>query len=76
MDAIAFSGGIGVGSAIVRAQVVAHLGWLGFEMDGARNQRGDQALAGADSRGPIWIVDANEELAIARHVHVVLGGAA
>ncbi|MEI8297631.1 MAG: acetate/propionate family kinase [Pseudomonadota bacterium] len=76
VDAIAFSGGIGVGSAIVRAQVVGHLGWLGFEMDAARNQRGEQALAAADSRGPIWIVEANEELAIARHVHVVLGAAA
>jgi acetate kinase len=76
IDAIAFTGGIGCGSAVVREQVVGHLTWLGFEIDAARNQRGEHALAAATSRGPIWIVDANEELAITRHVHAVLGRAA
>ena len=76
VDAIAFSGGIGCGSAAVRAQIVGHLAWLGFQLDDARNQRGEASLATTASRGPVWIVEANEELAIARHVQVVLGEAA
>ncbi len=76
VDSIAFSGGIGAGSAVVREQIIGHLGWLGFALDGARNLRGEQALESTASRGPIWIVEADEELTIARHVAAVLGGAA
>lgn len=73
--AIAFSGGIGAGSPVVREQIIGHLGWLGFELDPGRNERGDPSVSAADSRGPIWVVEANEELMIARHVHAVLGDA-
>ena len=73
LDAIAFTGGIGAGSAAVRARIVAHLAWLGLAIDENRNRRNEAALAAAGSRCPIWIVAANEELAIAHHVHAALG---
>jgi acetate kinase len=73
VDALAFTGGIGAGSFSVRQAIVAHLAWLGFELDGERNRRGERALASNRSRGPIWVVEADEELAIARHVHATLG---
>lgn len=76
VDAIAFTGGIGFGSAPVRSQIVGHLRCLGFELDGERNQRHDHSLAGSRSHGPIWLVQANEELVIARHVHAAMGRAA
>ena len=72
LDAIAFTGGIGAGSAPVRARIVAHLAWLGLVIDEDHNRRNEAALAAAGSRCPIWIVAANEELAIVRHVHAAL----
>ena len=72
VDAIAFTGGIGAGSAPVREQIVGHLRWLGLELDAERNRRHDDWLAGPGSRCAIWLVEANEELAIVRHVHAVL----
>ena len=72
LDAIAFTGGIGVGSAAVRAQIVAHLAWLRLEIDEDRNHQGEASIASRDSSCPIWIIEANEELAIARHVHATL----
>ncbi len=71
-DALAFTAGIGAGSSAVRQAIVAHLAWLGFEIDGERNSRGERSLATRQSRGPIWVVEADEELAIVRHVHAML----
>lgn len=73
IDAIAFTGGIGSGSATVREQIVGHLAWLGPQLDSDRNRRGEDSVASTGSRCPIWVVEANEELAILRHVHAVLG---
>jgi len=72
LDAIAFTGGIGAGSALVRARIVAHLAWLGLALDAGRNERHEVALSAAGSRCPIWIVATNEELVIARHVRAAL----
>lgn len=72
LDAIAFTGGIGEGSALVRRLIVGHLAWLGVKIDDTRNNQGAGSLATEGSSCPIWVVAANEELAIARHVHTVL----
>lgn len=73
LDAIAFTGGIGSGSAEVRRQIIERLRWLGVELDGERNRRQEESLAGGGSRCPIWRVEADEELTIVRHVHAALG---
>jgi acetate kinase len=72
LDALAFTGGIGVGSAAVRARIVDHLSWLGLQIDADRNRHHETALAAAGSRQAIWVVEANEELAIMRHVQATL----
>jgi acetate kinase len=72
VDALAFTAGIGSGSAAVRQAIVAHLAWLGFKLDGERNRRGERSLAASGSRGPVWVIEADEELAIVRHVHATL----
>ena len=72
VDAVAFTGGIGTGSALVRSQIAAHLSWLGVELDADRNRRNDPALSAPASRCDAWIVEANEELAIVRHVQQIL----
>ena len=74
VDAAAFTAGIGYGSAPVRARIIGHLTWLGLELDERRNQLQHDSLEPAHARRPIWRVEANEELAIARHVHATVGG--
>lgn len=73
LDAVAFTGGIGVGSAIVRKQIVGHLAWLGVEIDEDRNNNGGDSLATQRSSCAVWVVATNEELAIARHVYATVG---
>jgi acetate kinase len=73
LDAIAFTGGIGVGSAMVRKHIVGHLAWLGVEIDDERNNNGAGSLATRRSSCPVWVVATNEELAIARHVYATVG---
>jgi acetate kinase len=72
LDAIAFTGGIGAGSATVRARITSHLAWLGVEIDEDRNRSGERSVATERSTCPVWVVAANEELAIARHVYARL----
>ncbi len=68
VDTFAFTGGIGVGSALVRSQIVGHLHWLGVELDHDRNMNAASSLAATRSNCKVWLVPANEELIIARHV--------
>ena len=72
VDTVAFTGGIGCGSARVRAGIAFHLEWLGVKIDPARNARHADTVSADDSRCPVWVVAADEERAILRHVHAVL----
>ncbi len=76
LDAVAFSGGIGTGSASVRARILGHLAWLGIDVDAECNARGEKRVTTATSRCPAWIIGANEERVIARHVAQTLWGSA
>ena len=64
LDVLAFSGGIGEHDARLREQVCARLGWLGFQIDPARNAAacGDQVLAIHQTGSPIevWVVPTDE----------------
>jgi acetate kinase len=77
-DAIVLTGGIGENAPVVRARILEGLGWMGVELDPARNE----ALAGG-REGPVttdgsrlqaWVIPTDEELLIARDtVRVVQG---
>jgi|SRR5579883_2445928 len=73
VDSVAFTGGIGCGSARIRAGIAARLEWLGIELDAARNAAHAPLISHDRSRCPVWLVHADEELAILRHVHALLG---
>lgn len=73
LDGVVFTGGIGEASALVRKRIVGHLAWLGLEIDEERNSKSAASLATQRSCCPVWIVAANEELAIARHLYTTLG---
>jgi acetate kinase len=73
-DAIVFTGGIGENSALMRAEVCAHLDWFGIHLDPARNAqaRGEMPIHAAASRVQIWIMPTNEELIVARQAKQLL----
>ena len=75
VDTVAFTGGIGSHSARVRAEIAAHLQWLGIELDPERNSRHAEVITTDRSRCPVWVIAADEERAILRHVRAVLGPA-
>ncbi len=68
LDALVFTGGIGENSALVRAQVVGQLGFLGLTLDPARNAvhgKGHRGRITRESRPQAAVVPTNEELMIA-----------
>jgi acetate kinase len=72
LDAIAFTGGIGAGSAMVRQHIVGYLAWLGVEIDEDLNTKGEGSVASRGSSCAVWVVATDEELAIARHVYATV----
>lgn len=68
VDAIAFMGGIGQNSAVVRAQSLRGLQFLGIRLDEERNRiaaPGD-CISADDSAVRVYVVATNEEIIIAR----------
>lgn len=67
VDALVFTGGIGENAPDVRDFVCQYLGYLGFKLEAAKNEKTfagkDGNIATADSK-PIWVVPTNEEAMI------------
>jgi acetate kinase len=78
-DAIVFTGGIGENSAEIRARVCEGLGWMGVELDGARNEelvaRREGLISREGSRMAVYVIPTDEELLIARDTVRVVRGA-
>ena len=71
LDAIAFSGGIGEHDARSRAEILKDLEGLGVRLDAAANEAmatGMRCLTGTEPGSSVWVVPAEEDLMIARHV--------
>jgi acetate kinase len=74
LDALVFTAGVGEGSAYVREQVCARLGFLGVELELGANR---EAVPDAEIQAPsspvvVHVLRAREELVIARAVRDVL----
>jgi acetate kinase len=76
LDALVFTGGVGERSAEVRARAATGLGFLGVEVDGARNEEtgadGEIGAKGAVVR--TLVLTAREDIEIARQVRELLRG--
>ncbi len=72
LDTLVFSAGIGEGSAPIRARICEGLGFLGLELDHARNARHEPLVSTDRSRVAVRVMVTNEELMIARSVARVL----
>jgi acetate kinase len=68
LDALAFTAGIGEGSAFVRGGLCSRLRFLGVDLDSERNEHAapDCDIATESSRVRILVVHAREELVAAR----------
>lgn len=67
VDAITFTGGIGLNGAEFRAQVADKLGFVKAKIDPALNKRGYEGKISAEDSGvEIWALETNEELMVAR----------
>jgi acetate kinase len=76
LDALVFTAGIGEGSALVRTRVCERLGFLGVELDPARNGAAepDCEVAADGSRVRVHVLQAREEIVAARAARRLLGG--
>jgi acetate kinase len=76
LDALAFTGGVGEHSAVVRAAAVGGLGFLGLAIDEARNREAtpDADLSATGALARTLVITAREDVEIARQTRSVLGG--
>ena len=79
LEALVFTGGVGENSARVRREVCAAFGFLGLELDEAKNEASpsdrsfDRDVTASPSRVRALVVRAREEWAIARSCYAVAG---
>lgn len=73
LDTLVFAGGIGENAPDVRARVCEGLGFLGIELDVARNAAHAEVISTDASRVTIRVIRTDEEQMIARSVCRVLG---
>lgn len=76
LDTLVFSGGIGQNNSSIRARIAAGLGFLGLELDEARNRANAALISSPGSRVAARVIRADEEWMIARSTGRVLGLAA
>lgn len=67
LDALVFTGGIGLNAAPLRARIAGKLGFVRAKLDGQKNLPGFEGLISAPDSGiQIWSIETNEELMVAR----------
>ena len=72
LDLLVFTGGIGEHSAAVRGAVLTQLAIFGIRHDQEANRRGDARIDAPQSKVPVRILPAEEDLIIAQHTRRLL----
>ena len=75
LDALVFCGGIGENARAIRASVCEGMGWIGIELDAARNDANGFELSSQFSRVRVLRIPTNEEIVIARAAAAHAGAA-
>ncbi len=74
LDMLVFTGGIGENDMATRAEVCAHLGGLGINLNAERNNsRGEAIISAEDSRVSVRVIPPAEDLMIVNHVARMMG---
>jgi acetate kinase len=74
LETVVFAGGIGEHSPEARAGICEGLGFLGLELDAARNARGGEVISSNESRVTVRVIATDEEIVMARIVRSALHG--
>jgi acetate kinase len=72
LDTLVFSAGIGENVPLVRARICDGLGFLGLELDEARNANNAPVISAGHSRVTVRVIRTDEELMIARSTYRLL----
>ncbi|SFK48956.1 acetate kinase [Streptosporangium canum] len=72
VDVIAFTGGVGENSSLVRETALAGLEALGIAVDPVRNRRGDRLISPDGAAVKVAVIPTDEELEIARQTLEVI----
>jgi acetate kinase len=73
LDAVSFTGGIGQNDPDLRQEVLSALGFLGLELDAEKNSAAEPIITTASSKISALVIQANEELVVARETFKVVG---
>ena len=73
LDTLVFAGGIGENAPLIRARICDGLGFLGIELNEARNTENASLISTDGGRVAVRVIRTDEELMIARSVIRVLG---
>ena len=73
LDTLVFAGGVGENAPLVRARLCAGLGFLGIELDAARNTSGAGVISTPGSRVTLRVIRTDEQQMIAQAVVRALG---
>ncbi len=73
LDTLVFAGGIGENAAPVRARICEGLGFLGIELNEARNTAHASVISADASSTTVRVIHTDEDLMIARSVCRILG---
>ena len=71
LDCLAFTGGIGEHSAVIRKMVCERLEYMGVRLSARRNtkEKGDRSISKKHSKVRVYVIAANEELGVARKTY-------
>jgi acetate kinase len=72
LDRLVFTGGIGANAPEIRAHICEGLGFLGINLDPARNRGGERTISRDESQVQIEAFATDEESMIARHTIALL----
>ena len=75
LDAIIFTAGIGENSSLIRKMVCQDMGFLGIHLNTDKNENQNKSISdisAENSKAKILVIPTNEELEIAKQVHLLL----
>jgi len=72
LGTLVFTGGIGENAPVIRARICADLGFLGIQLDPARNKSNELVISADASRVNVRVMSTDEELMIAKAVSRII----
>ena len=72
LDTLVFTGGIGENAPVIRSRICMDLGFLGIQLDQARNESSGPVISAATGHVTVRVIRTNEEVVIVQAVDRIL----